>query len=105
MNIMVHSPAGETLDGLVLKNMLRLADNFCRRNNWIKDWKHGGVYLHLESSEFIEALRGKGNPAKEAADVLIALLSTVAYNKIDISDILNNFYRITTEEHIKVGRG
>lgn len=35
--------------------------------------KWSGIYLHLEASEFIESLRGKGgNPTNEADDVLLS---------------------------------
>lgn len=63
----------------------------CKRLGWKKDWASGGCYLHLEASEFIEALRGKGEnpcPTSEAADVLVALFAVTSNYKIPISDIL-----------------
>ena len=41
-----------------------------------KEWAKGGCYIQFEASEFIEALRGKGNttPTEEAADVLMGFI-------------------------------
>ena len=49
----------------------------CKYRNWSLSWLARGVYLHLETSELIEAIRGKGDstPLKEAADVLLVLMS------------------------------
>lgn len=48
----------------------------CKQRGWNLSWTHRGVYLHLEASELIEALRGKGgDPLHEAADVLLVLMS------------------------------
>lgn len=48
----------------------------CKLRGWNMHWTHRGAYLHLESSELIEALRGKrGDPLHEAADVLLVLMS------------------------------
>ena len=59
----------------------------CKQEKWKCDWSNGGCYLHLEVSEFIEALRGKGgNPAHEAADVLFVLLAMMKENKISFAD-------------------
>ena len=46
----------------------------CKHNNWERGWSRAGCYLHLEVSEFIEALRGKGDTTllEEAADDIIA---------------------------------
>jgi NTP pyrophosphatase (non-canonical NTP hydrolase) len=64
--------------------------NTCKKRNWKRDWSHGGCYLHLEVSEFIESLRGKGDstPEKEASDVLFALLSVMEEYKISIPETL-----------------
>lgn len=48
----------------------------CKHRGWSLHWTHRGAYLHLEASELIEAIRGKhGDPLKEAADVLLVLMS------------------------------
>ncbi len=62
----------------------------CETKGWKRNWSNGGCYLHLEVSEFIEALRGKGDetPADEAADVLFVLLSMLHYEDISSSDVL-----------------
>jgi hypothetical protein len=51
-------------------------------------WTHRGAYLHLEASELIEAIRGKrGEPVKEAADVLLVLMSITQYLGIPWGDV------------------
>ncbi len=82
----------------------------CRRREWKRDWVHGGVYLHLEVSEFIEALRGKrtktlenfdataANDAEsEAADVLFVLLSTIAQSGLSIQRIVARLLVLVNE--------
>lgn len=61
-----------------------------RERNWNKSWAGGGCYIHLEVSEFIESLRGKGDtpPEKEAGDVLISLFAVLDYYNISIADVL-----------------
>jgi phosphoribosyl-ATP pyrophosphohydrolase len=44
--------------------------------------------LHLEASEFTEALRGKGDFEQEAADVLFVLLSTMEAHNIGVDWVL-----------------
>lgn len=59
----------------------------CIKEHWGKDWQGGGVYLHLESSELIEALRGKSsNPVEEGGDVIFTLMALLAHYEIDIHD-------------------
>ena len=67
----------------------RIAD-ICEAKEWDKGWSKGGCYLHLETSEFIESLRGKGNdpPAKEAADVLFTLFAMLAHHGIPMDAVL-----------------
>ncbi len=62
----------------------------CREKGWKRDWQHGGGYLHLEVSEFVEALRGKGTstPEAEAADVLFVLLTVCADNGVSLEKAL-----------------
>lgn len=48
----------------------------CKHRGWSLHWTARGAYLHLESSELIEAVRGKhGTVLKEAGDVLLVLMS------------------------------
>lgn len=49
----------------------------CAQRGWSLHWTARGAYLHLESSELIEAWRGKGTStvAQEAGDVLLVLFS------------------------------
>lgn len=62
----------------------------CRQREWNKSWSGGGCYIHLEVSEFIESLRGKGgNPPDEAADVLITLFSVMEHYGITAYQVLN----------------
>ena len=59
----------------------------CLEEGWEKSWKGGGCYLHLEASELIEALRGKGsNPTEEGGDVLFTLFALLAHYNINIDD-------------------
>lgn len=61
----------------------------CKKRGWSMHWTHRGAYLHLESSELIEAIRGKnGDPASEAGDVLLVLMSITEYAGIPFSRVL-----------------
>ena len=61
----------------------------CKKRGWSLDWSSRGVYLHLEASELIEALRGKrGDPKSEAADVLLVLMSITEANEIPWSGVV-----------------
>lgn len=67
----------------------------CQEEGWGRDWKHAGAYLHLESSEFVEALRGKrGDAEKEAADILFVLLSTLASRGIRMKNVVEKLRRL-----------
>jgi len=69
-------------------------DKVVKQRNWTKDWSSGGCYIHLEVSEFIESLRGKGSdPAAEAGDVIIALFAVLGHYQIPISDVMGNLTR------------
>lgn len=61
----------------------------CNRNEWKRSWGEGGCALHLEVSEFIEAIRGKGNSSvvEEAGDVLFVLYSMLAHRKVSIRKV------------------
>lgn len=66
---------------------------------WDKSWSAGGCYLHLEASEFIEALRGKGgDPVDEAGDVLFTLFTMMDYNGIDLDEVLTHL-KAKIEDH------
>ena len=61
----------------------------CHKRKWDMHWTARGAYLHLESSEFIEALRGKrGNRKDEAADVLLVLMSMTENEGIPFTDVV-----------------
>lgn len=97
-----------------LKHLSELSEaalSKCQRRGWKRDWVHGGSYLHLESSEFMEALRGKrtkseaelidlgANEAEcEAADVLFVLLSMVAANRLSLRRILYRLDKLVSEQ-------
>lgn len=74
-----------------VQNIMDRIGEVCKRRNWKKDWSSGGCYIHLEVSEFIESLRGKGDspPVKEAADVLITLFAVLKHYNISAKDLLN----------------
>jgi len=70
----------------------------CRIRDWSLHWTARGAYLHLESSELIEAVRGKhGDPLKEAADVLIVLMSITSSNGIAWEEVLEKARSIVDE--------
>lgn len=59
-----------------LDHMARRVKAMCIKREWSMHWTARGAYLHLESSELIEAIRGKhGDPTEEAGDVLLVLMS------------------------------
>jgi len=61
------------IDGLINRT-----GEACKVRGWSKNWAPGGCYLHLEVSEFIEALRGKGDILDESADVMICFFALLA---------------------------
>lgn len=64
--------------------------DMCKKRGWSMHWTHRGAYLHLESSELIEAIRGKrGDPIKEAGDVLLVLMSITEYAGIPFSAVVS----------------
>jgi NTP pyrophosphatase (non-canonical NTP hydrolase) len=77
-------------------------NTICKKKNWGKDWLAGGCYLHLEVSEFIESLRGKGkdSPASEAADVLFALFAMMAEYRISFEEVLKQLDRSMLEQEL-----
>ena len=74
------------------EDLNRLAERvveMCKKREWSLHWTHRGAYLHLESSELIEAIRGKhGDPQGEAADVFLVLLSITEYAGIPFSEVI-----------------
>ena len=83
-----------------LEELEKLADRCiqaCNKNDWKRNWSNGGCYLHLEASEFIEALRGKGEPYSEVADVLFVLLAMFRHHEMNIHDIFQNLDDLLTK--------
>ena len=71
-----------------IESYLDFVRHVCKKHNWKKDWSHGGCYMHLEISEFIEAVRGKGDPVDELGDVLFTVLAVANYYGIDPMEAL-----------------
>ena len=71
-----------------LARLARKAYAHCQQKGWSRDWREAGCYLHLEASEFTEALRGKGDFEQEAADVLFVLLSTMEAHNIGVDWVI-----------------
>ena len=71
----------------------------CNEKKWSLHWTARGAYLHLESSELIEAIRGKhGDPVCEAADVLIVLSSITENHGIAWQDVIEAAYGIVDNQ-------
>jgi len=70
---------------------------------WHKDWCKGGCYIHLEVSEFIESLRGKGDstPENEAADVFFTMMAVMGHYEIDPDAVLDRLNQVC--EDLKAG--
>lgn len=85
----------ETIE--VLQDYSDRIKHICQQLGWKKDWASGGCYLHLEASELVEALRGKGEPTSEAADVIIALLALTSHHDITAKQIMTQLDRIVLE--------
>ena len=79
-----------------IRTLIEKAHKMTSSNGWKKDWKNGGCYLFLECAEFVESLRGKGNEFEESADVLIAFLSMIKENNIDVDTIISYFFTKTS---------
>jgi NTP pyrophosphatase (non-canonical NTP hydrolase) len=91
-----------------LQELVDRIGHVAQDRNWDKSCFSGGCYIHLEVSEFIEALRGKGDstPEEEAGDILVALFAVLDWYKIPIAEVLNNAKKAikTLEEDPDVGR-
>ena len=63
----------------------------CKKRGWSLHWTHRGAYLHLEASELIEAVRGKGDstPVDEAGDVLLVLMSIVEHEGVPFTNVVS----------------
>ena len=84
-----------------LARLARKAYAHCQQKGWSRDWREAGCYLHLEASEFTEALRGKGDPEAEAADVLFVLLSTMSANGVDVDRVIERLeQRLATHKEV-----
>jgi len=83
------SEMGANIMTLLNEKLVKRIGKICRIKDWDKSWIKGGCYLHLEASEFIESLRGKGDdpPEKEAADVLFTLGALIAEHNLDCDKI------------------
>lgn len=68
----------------VFTEYLEFIRHICEVQGYKKDWSRGGCYMHLEVSEFIEALRGKGDPEDELGDVLFTILAVADYYGVDV---------------------
>jgi NTP pyrophosphatase (non-canonical NTP hydrolase) len=55
----------------------------CAKMNWTKDWQRGGNYIFLEAAEFVEALRGKGDPVDELGDLLFTIFAVADHYDVD----------------------
>lgn len=74
----------------------------CNQRGWSLHWTARGAYLHLESSELIEAIRGKrGDPIDEAGDVLIVLTSITENAGITWESVIEAANRKLTELETK----
>jgi len=75
---------------MTLTQLANRVRTVCEDNQWDKTALPGGCYIHLEVSEFIEALRGKGNSSaeQEAGDVIIALLAVMSHYNISPDDVI-----------------
>lgn len=70
----------------------------CNLRGWSLHWTGRGASLHLESSELIEAVRGKrGNPTAEAGDVLFVLLSIIQPKGITFASVVAALQEKITE--------
>lgn len=81
---------GDGRSGLAALNTLA-ADvlAMCKVRGWSLHWTHRGAYLHLETSELIEAVRGKrGSVVDEAGDVLLVLMSITEYAGIPFTEVV-----------------
>jgi hypothetical protein len=67
----------------------------CKHKGWSLDWDHRSAYLFLEVAELIEAVRGKGDPLKEGADVLFTLMAILEAHNIKWDHVVEETRRKT----------
>lgn len=72
----------------LFEDYMQFIRDTCKKNDYKKDWSHGGCYMHLEVSEFIEALRGKGDPVEELGDVLFTVIAVADYYNVDVKEAM-----------------
>lgn len=70
-------------------NLPKMVLLICKKRGWTLNHEGRGFHLHQESSELMEAIRGKhGNPVDEAADVLFVLMSITENHGISWEDVI-----------------
>lgn len=79
-----------TIKDMKMDELAKRIITMCKTRGWSLHWTHRGAYLHLESSELIESVRGKGDssPTAEAGDVLLVLLSIIENEGISFDDVM-----------------
>ncbi len=66
----------------------------CKRRGWSLHWESRSAHLHHESTELMEAVRGKhGNVLEEAGDVLFVLMSITETRGIRFSEVVAQVQR------------
>lgn len=64
-------------------------NEICKQRGWKRNWSNGGCYLHLEVSEFIEALRNKGHKEEEAGDIFFVFLAMLDEHNISVENVFD----------------
>lgn len=69
-------------------SLARQVLDVCHLKRWPLTWDHRGVYLHLEASELIEAVRGGRNDKikTEAGDLLFTFIALLASSGVQFGD-------------------
>jgi len=89
--------AAELAEMIDLNDMAARVVAMCAQRLWSMHWTHRGAYLHLESSELIEAVRGKRSSSEleriravteEAGDVLLVLMSITEYAGVPFESVV-----------------
>jgi NTP pyrophosphatase (non-canonical NTP hydrolase) len=73
-----------------LSPLAKACFDHAKSKGWTDDWRDRGVYMHLEVSELIEAIRGKGDstPTDEAVDVMYVFCTIMSQYDIDPKEVL-----------------
>lgn len=62
----------------------------CNQRGWSLHWESRSAHLHHESTELMEAVRGKrGDVLEEAADVLLVLMSITAHSGAGFGHVID----------------